>query len=112
MTKTQKEEKIFGPKLETSLKRALGIETSPKRHRKKVVLGNLITNIKQRIDWKVIRISTYIFTFWNVEEICRSWENGWNYNFFFWELGKDYWLYWCLLAGIMSSIYLWSKIKK
>ena len=63
-----------------------------------------------RIDWRVVRVALYVLTFWNIEEVCRSWENGWSYHFFFWSVGFDYWFWWCLLAGFAIVIYVWSEL--
>ncbi len=47
---------------------------------------------------------------WNVEEVFRSFENGWQYHFFFWAVGCDYWFWWCLLGGVAILLYAWAEI--
>ncbi len=54
----------------------------------------------------IIRGALFWLTGWNLEEVFRSFQNGWNYHFFFWSVGKDYWFYWTLGFGILGLIYM------
>lgn len=59
---------------------------------------------------RVFRIVGFMLVVWNVEEVFRSFENGWQYHFFFWEAGFDYWWWWCLLGGVAILLYAWAEV--
>lgn len=62
-------------------------------------------------NWQIIRVSLFWLVGWNLEEVFRSFQNGWSYHFFFWKVGTQYWTYWTIGFGILGLLYLWSEME-
>ena len=55
-------------------------------------------------------VSMFVVGLWQVEEVLRSMENGWNYHLFLWDVGNWYWFWWSFWAIWLFIVYFINSI--